>query len=131
MSFVKIWSQFYSLLRKKRTIWTFIFSKRSISWFYSSFLERIKQNVFDKGNLFNGSFRSQKTFLSTALHVLHKLAKGSILVVYVSASCCPVLLVNSCVDLVVDDNSSTVWLSPSWLLVSGHDATTTIVAILF
>lgn len=27
MSFVKIWSQFYSLLRKKKTLLTFILSK--------------------------------------------------------------------------------------------------------
>lgn len=40
-------------------------------------------------------------------------SKGSILVIYVSARCCPVLAVNSRVDLVVDDDYSTVWLGPS------------------
>lgn len=46
------------------------------------------------------------------LHVFGKLLQGSILVVYVSARCRPVL-VNSCVDLVVEDNRSTVRLSHS------------------
>lgn len=41
------------------------------------------------------------------------------------------LPVNSRVDSVVEDNYSTVWLSPSRSLVSRHDAAPTIVAIFF
>lgn len=61
-------------------------------------------------------------------HVLDKLLKGSTLVVYVKSE---VLPVKSYVDLVADDLYSAVGLSPSWLLVSGRDATTAIVAISF
>lgn len=39
MSFVKIWNQFYSLLPKKRTMWTFIFSQMTILRYSSSFLK--------------------------------------------------------------------------------------------
>lgn len=50
MSFVKIWSQFYNLLRKKMVD----IHIQLKGLFYSSFLERIKCFFrFDKGNLVN------------------------------------------------------------------------------
>lgn len=82
MSFVKIWSQFYSLLHMKRTIRTFVLSKG----IFDDFILLLKGGnllFFNKGNLFNGLFRSQWKLV----HILGKLSKGSIVVVYVPARC--------------------------------------------
>lgn len=81
MSFVKIWSQFYSLLHKKG-LWIFIHSKGIFDDFVL-ILKGGNHLFFDKGNLFNGLFRSQWKLL----HSLGQLSKGSIVVVYVPAWC--------------------------------------------